>query len=204
LNDRALMLQVRKGSRTAFSALVDRHSGRLMAYFYRQSGDRDLAEDCTQEVFVRLYRARERYGPTASFPTFLYTIARNYWIDVVRSRRARPREALLGSDKGEESPLSWNEASTDDEPEAAAEAAEQVVRLRAALSTLGEGQREAVQLGVIEGLPYAEVADILGVPVGTVKSRVHAAIRVLRQRMGGEADAEGEQPPRRSRRTGNE
>lgn len=204
MDDRTLMLQVSRGSRSAFSVLVERHSGRLISFFYRQSGDRELAEDCTQEVFVRLFRSRERYGPTASFATFLYTIARNYWIDVVRARRVRPRETSLGSHgaEGTGDVLAWQALSTDPGPSESAQTTEQVGRLRRALGTLSEGQRDAVLLGVIEGLPYVDVAQILGVPVGTVKSRVHAAIQSLRRVLTPPGEPGTDQP--RSRRLAHE
>ena len=67
IDDRELMLLVRGGSRGAFSELVDRYEGRLISYFYRQCGDRQLAEDGAHEVFVRLFRARDRYGPQSRF-----------------------------------------------------------------------------------------------------------------------------------------
>src|SRR6185369_11450755 len=102
-DDRELMLHAGQGAggeaRAAFDTLVTRWQGRLLTFFVRQCGDRELAEDCTQEVFVRLYKARDRYTPDAQFSTFLFTIARHYWIDVARSRAVRPDlQRGLGSD----------------------------------------------------------------------------------------------------------
>lgn len=182
-NDRGLMLQARGGSRAAFSELVDRYEARLISYFFRQCGDRELSEDCAQEVFVRLYRARERYGPQARFATFLFTIARNYWIDVARARRVRPQESSLSASTEDGETREWAAMVPAQEPGPLAhvEQVEDVERLRKALDRLAPGQRDVVLLGVIEGLPYAEVSAILGIPVGTVKSRVHAAVRALRE-----------------------
>jgi RNA polymerase sigma-70 factor (ECF subfamily) len=182
VDDRELMMEARGGSRAAFSALVARYERRLIAYFHRQCGDLDLAEDCAQEVFVRLFRTRDRYGPQARFATFLFTIARNYWIDVVRARSVRPRERQLqemGERDGED-PLAGIMTTSQPEPPEQAEQNEEVDRLRRALDHLPRGQREVVLLGVIEALPYSEVSRILGIPIGTVKSRVHAAVRSLR------------------------
>lgn len=183
LDDRELMLRARGGSRAAFSVLVERYEARLISFFHRHGGDPDLAEDCAQEVFVRLYRARERYGPSASFATFLFTIARNYWIDVVRSRRARPLESSLSvqerdGERREEGELVAAEQAG---PAEMAEKAEDLERLQRALRHLPDGQQDVIMLGVIEALPYADVSNILHIPVGTVKSRVHAAVRSLRQ-----------------------
>ncbi len=179
-DDRELMLQVTRGSRGAFAELVSRYEGRLIAYFYRQCADREFSEDCAQEVFVRLYRGRDRYGPSAKFTTFLFTIARNYWIDVTRARRVRPTEASLSGrdDRREEEVLAPQPGPLEE-----AKRVESAALLHHALQELPEGQRQAILLGVIQGLPYAEVSRILEVPIGTVKSRVHAGVLALRERL---------------------
>jgi RNA polymerase sigma-70 factor (ECF subfamily) len=152
-----------------------------MSFFFRQCGDRGLAEDCVQEVFVRLYKSRDRYQPDAGFATFLFTIARHYWIDVARARRVRPDLRASGEerDDGEDRLDRLMDLGTTT-PAVDAVRSDEVARLRHALSRLPETLRDAVQLGVIEALPYSEVAAILGIPVGTVKSRVHAAVQALR------------------------
>lgn len=182
--DRELMLEARAGSREAFTALVARWEARLLTFFFRQGGDRDLAEDCAQEVFVRLYKARDRYTPEASFATFLFTIARHYWIDVTRARRVRPDLRRTGArdarDDGDGEEAVNRVADAMPAPPASAMHADELLQLRAALAKLPETLRDVVQLGVIEGLPYAEVATLLSIPIGTVKSRVHAAVGALR------------------------
>jgi len=173
------------GSREAFDALVTRWQGRLLTFFVRQCGDRELAEDCTQEVFVRLYKARDRYTPDAQFSTFLFTIARNYWIDVARSRAVRPDlQRGLGADQQEdrEDRLSRVPAA-ELAPPAQVVQTDDLERMHAALARLPEPLRDVVRLGVIEALPYAEVSTILSIPIGTVKSRVHAAVQMLRTLM---------------------
>ncbi len=180
-DDRELMLRARSGSREAFDALVDRWQVRLVGFFFRQCGDREFAEDCSQEVLVRLYGARDRYTPYARFSTFLFTIARNHWIDVARARRVRPdlRTGRGAEDDEGEDPLS-RLPSQELLPPARAVLSDDVARLRAALLKLPETLRDVVELGVIQALPYAEVSALLSIPVGTVKSRVHAAVRALR------------------------
>lgn len=181
-DDRELMLAAKAGSREAFAALVGRWQARLLTFFFRQGGDRDLAEDCAQEVFVRLYRSRDRYEPDASFPTFLFTIARHYWIDVVRARRVRLDQRPLGHDavvdEGEDRMSQVADAKPT--PPAGVVLQDDLERLRRALARLPEPLRDVVQLGVLEALPYAQVAQLLDIPVGTVKSRVHAAVQALR------------------------
>jgi RNA polymerase sigma-70 factor (ECF subfamily) len=182
-DDRELMLLTRSGSRDAFDAIVARWQGRLLTFFFRHCGDRELAEDCSQEVFVRLYKARDRYTPDAMFSTFLFTIARHYWIDVARSRAIRPdlQRGFGGpsDDEEREDRLSRIPAA-ELPPPAQAALSDDLTRMHAALQRLPEPLRDVVQLGVIEALPYAEVSRILAIPIGTVKSRVHAAVNALR------------------------
>ncbi len=182
--DCELMLAARTGSREAFAALVARWQARLLTFFFRQGGDRDLAEDCAQEVFVRLYKSRDRYTPEASFATFLFTIARHYWIDVARARRVRPDLRSPASrhtaQDGEGEDLVNRVADPSLAPPASAVLSDDLVQLRAALAKLPESLRDVVQLGVLEALPYSEVSTLLSIPVGTVKSRVHAAVAALR------------------------
>ena len=188
-DDRELMLQAGRGAgggaREAFDTLVTRWQGRLLTFFVRQCGDRELAEDCTQEVFVRLYKARDRYTPDAQFSTFLFTIARHYWIDVARSRAVRPDlQRGLGSDEQDEREDRLSRvAATDPAPAAQVVQSDDLERMHAAVARLPESLRDVVRLGVIEALPYAEVSAILSIPIGTVKSRVHAAVQMLRQLM---------------------
>ncbi len=179
-DDEKLMLRAAHGSQAAFTEIVNRYESRLIAYFLHNGGDRELAEDCAQEVFVRLYRHRERYGPAAKFSTFLYTIARNYWIDRIRSRRSTVVSASFDeAEKG--GSLLDTLRTTEPSPMDHADNVEAADRLHHALRRLPEGQREVVLLGVIQELPYAEVSAILKIPIGTVKSRVHTAIQSLRE-----------------------
>jgi RNA polymerase sigma-70 factor (ECF subfamily) len=185
-DDRELMLQARSGSREAFDALVSRWQGRLLSFFYRHCGDRELAEDCSQEVFVRLYKARDRYTPDALFSTFLFTIARHFWIDVARARAIRPdlQRGFGGPSEDEEREDRLSRLPAAElPPPAQAALADDLSRMHAAVQRLPEALRDVVQLGVIEALPYVEVSRILAIPIGTVKSRVHAAVHALRSVM---------------------
>jgi RNA polymerase sigma-70 factor (ECF subfamily) len=162
------MLRARDGDREAFAAIVRRHRQPLLNFFRRCGVDSD-AEDLAQLTFVRLYRYRDRYSPRAKLTTFLYLLARQVWIDELRrrQRRARLREELAA------------------EPEPLGEHGSQPERgrmdLDAALASLPEGMRLVVVLGVYQSQPYAEIAKALGIPVGTVKSRMFNALRLLRQ-----------------------
>src|SRR4026207_221864 len=98
--DVRLMLQVRDGDAQAFEELMLRYQNRLMSLLAHLIGQRDLAEDLAQEVFLRVYRARKRYVPGAKFSTWLFTIARNVASNALRSRSRRPEVNLEARDSG--------------------------------------------------------------------------------------------------------
>lgn len=191
--DAELLVRLRDGDLQAFDEVVERFERRLIGYFAALSGDPQLAEDCAQEVFVRVYRARETYTPDAALATFIFRIARNYWIDVYRSRRVRPEERSLDDPGGEGGVENMAEhlPGTATTPDHQAVQREDEERLRAALERLPEIQRSVLALAGTQGMKYEEVAQVLGIPVGTVKSRVHAAVANLRRLLGVEEPRRG-------------
>jgi RNA polymerase sigma-70 factor (ECF subfamily) len=181
--DIAFMLQFQEGDDGAFKVLVAKHTDALVNYFFYQSGDRSVAEDCTQEVWSRIFRSRGEYEPRARFRTFLFRVARNLWIDQVRSGARRGRTLRLdaegedGSNFGAASSL----AAPGAPPEESLREQELAQALAKALAKLPEEMREVFVLGGIEGIPYGEIAETLDIPVGTVKSRIFNAVRRLRE-----------------------
>ena len=165
------MLRAREGDLAAFEELVRKHQRPLMNFFARLGAPSDV-EDLAQETFVRLYKYRARYRPTAKFTTYLYLLARQVRIDFLR--RTIRRDALHER--------AAKEAPQQEEPSAVAQGAR--IDAATALSHLSEAMREVVVLSILQGLPHAEVADILGIPVGTVKSRLSIALHRLRDVMG--------------------
>ena len=182
-----IMLRIKGGDERAFGELVERYQEEMLNYFFRLSGDRYSAEDMTQELFLRVFRFRDRYEPRASFRSFMYSLARNLWIDRYRKARIRPRTASLDTGWGRrgEGRMEFSDTRTPTPPEAAVRK-ERVRRLAAALERLPERQREVLVLCLEGRLRYAEIAEIVGIPLGTVKSRVHAAVVRLRELMGEE------------------
>ena len=165
-SDIELMERSSREDLEAFETLVDRYQKKMLNYFLRMGVYTD-GEDLVQETFVRLYRYRDRYRPTAKFSTFLYTIARTVWIDRVRKsdRQTRLKEAVS------------NELATPPEKKTATGARMDV---RHAVASLPEKLRAVVVLNVFQGLKYQEVATVLDVPEGTVKSRMHTAMKELK------------------------
>jgi RNA polymerase sigma factor (sigma-70 family) len=184
--DATLMERFGRGDDDAFRVLVRRHEGGLLRYFFRRCQDRTLAEDCTQEVFLRLVRHRGRWRPDAKFTTYLYRIAENHWIDRWRSRKAGPQmssldETAASGDDGQGLSRAQTVEAPVRAPHAAASDLEVGARVRAALARLTEEQRSVFVLAEVRGMKYADIAETLGIPVGTVKSRMHAVTTRLRE-----------------------
>lgn len=170
----------------AFERLVERVLPRLLGYLRRLGADSATAEDCAQEVLLKVYRARAAYEPRARFLTYLLHVARNAWIDWVRHRRLGPAQVSLDrtrgdEDEGDSASLGARLAASGPPPTEAAGLSDLRPALARALSRLSPEHREAFVLAHLDTLRYEEIASILGVPVGTVKSRVHTATRLLRE-----------------------
>jgi len=182
-DDAALLLALKGGEFAAFSAIVDRHQRSLINFFYHLCWDRQAAEDCAQEVFLRVYSHRDSYEPQAKFTTFLFRIARNLWIDRTRSDAVRGKAASLDrrSDGDEGRSLGERLAVRAPGPVEILAREEQQAALRRAIEQLPEEQKAVVILSEIQGLKYQDIGAILDVPVGTVKSRMHTAMEKLKE-----------------------
>jgi len=182
--DVRLMLQVREGSAAAFEQLVVRYQGRLVNLLGHLVGSRDQAEDLAQEVFLRVYRARERYTPQSRFSTWLFTIANNVAANALRSRSRRhevtlrPRESGSMPGHGLENLL---QASSGQMPTRRIDKAEMRDIVHMALETLNDRQRLAVLLNKFEGLGYAEIAEVMELSPQAVKSLLCRARCNLRE-----------------------
>lgn len=168
------------GDLSPFERFVQIETTTFLGYFRRLGAGLDEAEDLTQELFLRLYRHADRYRPGARFEAFCFRIARNAWIDFERRRAVRPR-AAAGTE--EEDARDLEHLSPGDRqvaPDHAAELRDEAARLRAGLAELSAGHREVFELAVVQERPYPEISELLGIPVGTVKSRMHVAAKRLR------------------------
>jgi len=183
LEDAALMAAIKTGELKAFNALVGRHQRSLINFFYHLCWDRQVAEDCAQEVFLRVYSHLNTYEPQAKFTTFLFRIARNLWIDRMRTAAVHGKPVSLQSPSGgggEGPALQDRVASRAPSPVEILTRREQQDALRRAIDQLPEEQRAVVILSEIQGLKYHDISAILDVPVGTVKSRMHTAMDKLK------------------------
>jgi RNA polymerase sigma-70 factor, ECF subfamily len=162
------MWRMAADSRDALTELVGRYQTPLLNYFTRLGVYRDQ-EDLVQETFIRLYKYRKRYRASARFNTFLYRIAHSVWVD--HCRKLIRRERMMGYIR--------LDARIDEEVAA-------VVRktppdVDAVLAVLSPKLREVLILSVYQGLRQREIADILSIPLGTVKSRLHLAMQTVRE-----------------------
>ena len=194
--DIRLMLRVRDDDPAAFSELVAQFQHRLVGVMHHLVGNADEAEDLAQEVFLRVYRNRKKYSPSAKFSTWLFTIANNLAMNALRNRGRRPSVPLVGSDgpngaRPEEQLLKANGET----PSFGLRQAELADRIRAAMDTLNERQRMAVVLNKFEDMNYAEVAEVMGLTPKAVKSLLSRARARLRDALAGYVYMDGEAIP---------
>lgn len=180
--DSELVARWQAGDGQAFELLVRRHEQRVFRLLLRMMGSREEAEDVAQETFLRLHRYGHRFRSEALFSTFVYRVAIN---------AALNRRRSLGRARDRHSKLEVRQAAGDDlpqtprDPEDAAIGAETSARVRRAIDRLAPALRFPVVLYDIEGLPYGEIARVLGIREGTVKSRIHRARQALRSELRG-------------------
>lgn len=161
--------RAREGDQVAFTALIRTHDAQLRAYAYRILRDRDLMEDALQNAYLSAYRAIGRFRGDASFKNWMYRIVHNACIDIIRRRRDH-------TELFEDSAVSMDHS----------EAGIARTDLLAAFGRLSVEHRAVLVLIDVEGLDYAEAADILAVPLGTVRSRLNRARAAMRELLGGE------------------
>jgi RNA polymerase sigma-70 factor, ECF subfamily len=189
-SDAALVAAVAAGSEDALAALYDRHAAALHATALRLTGDRQVAEDVVQEVFLTLWNRAERFDPgTGSLMAWLGTMARNRAIDRLRAAGRRPQLVSLARPGDEGSAddaleraaaLGAGTAADPFDPAAALDAAEARTAVNAALAVMPVPEREVILLAYRDDLTQSEIAGRLGIPLGTVKTRTRRALARLR------------------------
>lgn len=168
------MLRVRDGSAEAFEELVRNYQGRLLGIFQNMLGSREQAEDLVQEVFLRVFRARERYRPDAKFSTWLFTIANNVAKNAKRTKARRREVGVTGNENqsgGMANPLEqMAKAASGQMPTRQVDKLERAEMVRLAVETLNERQRLAVLLSKFEGMSYADIGAAMGLSTSAIKS----------------------------------
>jgi len=182
--DVRLMLAVRDGNAEAFNELMQRYQNRLITVLEHLIGNRETAEDLAQDVFLRVYRARQRYVPGAKFSTWLYTIANRTALNALRSKSRRPEVNLNANASG---PMGANPldqmalAASGFMPARRMDKEELHEVVRTAMQNLNERQRMAVLLNKFEDMSYADIATTMELTPEAVKSLLTRARVNLRQ-----------------------
>ncbi len=185
-SDESLMAAIAAQDDRAFAALYDRYVDLVYSASLRVLLDSQLAEDATQDIFVRLWQRPETFVPARGrFISWLMSVTRNRSVDEVRSRGRRNRREAA-TFEGAEEPGSNLSSSHLDDPAHAAQVQEQQVTVRAALETLPVDQRKALELAYFGGLTQQEIAFALHEPLGTVKTRIRLGMQKLRSALESE------------------
>ena len=180
--DREAVRRVQAGDTEAFEPLVEKYKRKVFRLAYQVLRDQEEALDVAQEAFVKAFRALAAFKGDSAFYTWLFRITMNVALDRKRQRATRVRS--LGT--GDVPPEEWERTavSTDPDPEDVATGVERRERIRKGLDSLSEHHRTIIILSDIEGLQYREIAEVLGIPMGTVMSRLHHARKRLREALG--------------------
>ena len=178
-SDEELLARAAEGDEGAFAVLVGRYQRRVVGFLAQFLGDVELARDLAQEVFLRVWGAATTFNPRYRFTTWLFRIAHNLAIDHLRKRRLATASLHVVSDDGQEQTLQFPAEGKD--PLGHLENTELAAALRHAIGELKDDQRELVLLRHFALLSYQEIADLEGMPLGTVKNKLFRAHSVLRE-----------------------
>lgn len=182
--DHDLIALARTGSEKAYRELLDRYQRPVFSLVYRMVRDRELAEDLAQETFVKVFNHLDRFDPKYKFSSWIFKIASNLAIDTLRKREP-VTVSLDGSrhastaDEVEATRITVE--SKDENPEEFLEAKELGQEIERAIGLLRPEYRTAILLRHVEGRAYEEIAEVMGVPLGTVKTFIHRARTELRE-----------------------
>jgi RNA polymerase sigma-70 factor (ECF subfamily) len=180
-----LVERARQGEPSAYDALVDLYANRLFGFLFRMTGSRADAEDLLQELFVRVVRMLPRYEHRGNLESWLFRIAANLGRDHIRRvRRRPPMMPLLSDSDSEAAGTGPRETARDlDTPSRDLEHQEEADALQRGLAALPEPEREVIMLRHFSDMTFAQIAEIMGTPLGTALARAHRGLARLRKQM---------------------
>lgn len=168
-----LMVRLMDGDRDAFDGLFERYSARIRSFVFRFVGDREVAEDLTQEVFLKLYRNPRAFDPRGRFMTWIFAVARNACIDWLRLKKLPV--VPVGASSDDDDPSLEPATLAAYAPDETALHHELQTRMQEVLGRLSDKLREVFLLCAVQGLSYEDAATVIGCPVKTVSSRLSRA-----------------------------
>lgn len=178
ISDNALLERHLAGVAGAFDSLTQRYLDEVFAFVLRFVNNAAAAEDLVQETFLQIHLSAKSFDPSRSFRPWLYTIAANKARDYLRSHSRRRMQSLdTAHDDDERITLADYIGSEESSADELAITRERIEQVQAVVDTMPDHLRTILVLGHFQKLPYAEIAEVLDIPVGTVKSRLHAAVK---------------------------
>jgi RNA polymerase sigma-70 factor (ECF subfamily) len=177
-SDEALIAAYRSGDRGSFTALVSRYERELFHFLVRFLGDRAAADDVFQETFLQIHQSAELFDTHRRFRPWMFTIAANKARDLIRSNSRRPTSPLHAAINGDEDSGEFLDLmqSSEQSPDQPMQKQEMRQKVQAAITGMPENLREILLLSYFHQFPYQQISDILDIPLGTVKSRLHSAV----------------------------
>jgi RNA polymerase sigma-70 factor (ECF subfamily) len=186
LSDQEIIERARQGRESAFRELIGRYERPVFSLIYRLVRDRERAEDLSQDTFIKVMNALDRYDPTYKFSSWIFKIAHNTALDHLRKKEPETL-SLDGSPHArtaaEIEATTLTPASTAESPEDYAASRELGTEIEKAIGTLRYEYRTAILMCHVEGRPYEEIAEIMDVPLGTVKTYIHRGRNELKRQL---------------------
>ena len=185
--DEVLISRVQSGDTRAFDALIERYKGKLYATIYHMTSNHEDAADLLQETFLRAYKALPKFKREAKFSTWCYRIAVNVTINHIRQQKNRAAMSLDSFDLDAHELDEFRDTSSPHPSESGAAREEELSRMHVALNdaiqSLSEKHRAAVVMHDDQGMTHAQIAEVMGVPEGTVKTRLFHAHKLLQKKL---------------------
>src|SRR3989475_7382742 len=183
-SDAEVMVRVKAGDHTAFEYLVQKYRRPLVGFMYRMARNAAAAEDLAQEVFLRVYRSRETYEPSAKFATWLYRIATNLAVNHARDTRHERAEVMVSLDQPDEATgMTMDLADGEMTAEQAMVRRDRLMGIRRKIKALPEGQRLAVVMHKYQQMDYRQIAEVLELSESATKSLLFRAYETLREQL---------------------
>jgi len=179
-----LVSRAQKGDTRAFDELVIKYSPKLYGLIYHMTSNREDTNDVLQDVFAKAYRSIRQFKAKSSFYTWMYSIATNMTLNFLKKRKRRQGMSLDDLDSAIANDKEFIELTSKSDPVREAHLGELQIKLNEAMQTLSDNHRAVVTMYDIQGIPHTEIAKILGVTEGTVRSRLHYAHQLLQTQLG--------------------